>query len=235
MSDDWDRYRSGSGGEGNEPTKDDAGTRSEEPGRDDPGGWPQEPETRPRAGGRPPSSTWQRPDYGDRRATGTPRARRALSTTTTAEPEPYRRPAQPRPARPPLPGPPTQRPGHARLDPHHRRRDPDRARAQAVGRQPVPHPVVVDGADAELRERPRESRLSRQLERPRARLPHLPRLRPDPSRGDIVVFNTPSEAATKCGEGGTFVKRVIGLPGDTVHEDKQWLHLDPRAPARRLS
>jgi signal peptidase I len=40
-----------------------------------------------------------------------------------------------------------------------------------------------------------------------------------PSRGDIVVFNTPSEAALKCGEGGTFVKRVIGLPGETVHED----------------
>jgi signal peptidase I len=40
-----------------------------------------------------------------------------------------------------------------------------------------------------------------------------------PSRGDIVVFNTPSDAATKCGEGGTFVKRVIGLPGDTVRED----------------
>jgi signal peptidase I len=41
-----------------------------------------------------------------------------------------------------------------------------------------------------------------------------------PSRGDIVVFNTPSEAALKCGEGGTFVKRVIGLPGETVREDK---------------
>jgi signal peptidase I len=41
----------------------------------------------------------------------------------------------------------------------------------------------------------------------------------NPSRNDIVVFNTPSEAALKCGEGGTFVKRVIGLPGDTVHED----------------
>jgi signal peptidase I len=40
-----------------------------------------------------------------------------------------------------------------------------------------------------------------------------------PSRGDIVVFNTPSRAALDCGEGGTFVKRVIGLPGDTVHED----------------
>lgn len=41
----------------------------------------------------------------------------------------------------------------------------------------------------------------------------------NPSRGDIVVFSTPREAALKCGEGGTFVKRVVGLPGDTVHED----------------
>jgi signal peptidase I len=40
-----------------------------------------------------------------------------------------------------------------------------------------------------------------------------------PSRGDIVVFNTPKGVKDKCGEGGTFVKRVIGLPGDTVHED----------------
>src|SRR5581483_3460907 len=40
-----------------------------------------------------------------------------------------------------------------------------------------------------------------------------------PSRGDIVVFNTPRAAANKCGEGGTFVKRVIGLPGETVKED----------------
>jgi signal peptidase I len=40
-----------------------------------------------------------------------------------------------------------------------------------------------------------------------------------PSRGDIIVFNTPTEAALKCGEGGTFVKRVIGLPGETVRED----------------
>jgi signal peptidase I len=41
-----------------------------------------------------------------------------------------------------------------------------------------------------------------------------------PSRGDIVVFNTPETAKTDCGEGGTFVKRVVGLPGELVHEDK---------------
>jgi signal peptidase I len=40
-----------------------------------------------------------------------------------------------------------------------------------------------------------------------------------PSRNDIVVFNTPTEAAARCGEGGTFVKRLIGLPGETVKED----------------
>ncbi len=42
-----------------------------------------------------------------------------------------------------------------------------------------------------------------------------------PSRGDIIVFNTPPAAALKCGTGGIFVKRLIGLPGETVHEDGQ--------------
>jgi signal peptidase I len=41
-----------------------------------------------------------------------------------------------------------------------------------------------------------------------------------PKRGDIVVFNAPALAATRCGEGGVYVKRLIGLPGDTVHEDE---------------
>jgi signal peptidase I len=40
-----------------------------------------------------------------------------------------------------------------------------------------------------------------------------------PHRGEIIVFKTPPEAAVQCGAGGTFVKRLIGLPGDTVHED----------------
>lgn len=38
----------------------------------------------------------------------------------------------------------------------------------------------------------------------------------DPRRGEIIVFKTPPQAALKCGAGGTFVKRLIGLPGDTV-------------------
>jgi len=41
-----------------------------------------------------------------------------------------------------------------------------------------------------------------------------------PKRGDIVVFRAPRTAAEKCGEGGTFVKRLIGLPGETVHEER---------------
>src|SRR5947209_20589066 len=42
-----------------------------------------------------------------------------------------------------------------------------------------------------------------------------------PARGDIIVFKTPPEAALKCGSGGTFVKRLIGLPGETVEEKLQ--------------
>jgi signal peptidase I len=38
----------------------------------------------------------------------------------------------------------------------------------------------------------------------------------DPRRGEIIVFKTPPRAKIKCGAGGTFVKRLIGLPGDTV-------------------
>jgi signal peptidase I len=38
----------------------------------------------------------------------------------------------------------------------------------------------------------------------------------DPRRGEIVVFETPPAAQVKCGAGGTFVKRLIGLPGETI-------------------
>jgi len=43
----------------------------------------------------------------------------------------------------------------------------------------------------------------------------------DPHRGEIVVFNTPGRAKQECGAGGTFVKRLIGLPGDVVREDEK--------------
>jgi signal peptidase I len=38
----------------------------------------------------------------------------------------------------------------------------------------------------------------------------------DPERGEIVVFNTMPIVRERCHAGGTFVKRIIGLPGDTV-------------------
>jgi signal peptidase I len=42
----------------------------------------------------------------------------------------------------------------------------------------------------------------------------------DPARGDIAVFKAPPRAVSSCGaaEGDTFVKRVIGLPGEQVSE-----------------
>jgi signal peptidase I len=63
-----------------------------------------------------------------------------------------------------------------------------------------------------------------------------------PARGDIVVFTAPPLAKVKCGEGGTYVKRLIGLPGDTVYEDRKgYIWIDGRRldepyvqPARRL-
>ena len=76
------------------------------------------------------------------------------------------------PDRPPDRGAAARLAGHDRLARHDPRRDRDRARDQAVGHQPVPHPVELDGADAPLRAaRTRAAR--RSLLRPRARLPLL--------------------------------------------------------------
>ncbi len=38
----------------------------------------------------------------------------------------------------------------------------------------------------------------------------------DPARGDIVVFDTPPNAEQQCPPAGTFVKRIVGLPGETI-------------------
>jgi len=47
-----------------------------------------------------------------------------------------------------------------------------------------------------------------------------------PKRGDIVVFNTPPKAAQVCGTGGVFVKRLIGLPGETWAEKGGYVYID---------
>jgi signal peptidase I len=58
-----------------------------------------------------------------------------------------------------------------------------------------------------------------------------------PSRGDIVVFTAPPAAMRMCGEGGTFVKRIIGMPGESVREDDKgniWVGGPSEFPARKL-
>jgi signal peptidase I len=47
-----------------------------------------------------------------------------------------------------------------------------------------------------------------------------------PARGDLVAFHTPALAAVRCGAGGTFLKRVIGLPGDTWSEHDGTVTID---------
>ena len=101
--------------------------------------------------------------------------------------------------------------GGPRLAGHDRRCGRDRARDQGVGRQPVPHPDVLDGAAAPLCAA-RPGCLARFSDRVLANrfIYHFR----DPKRGDIVVFNTPPRAAQQCPPAGTFVKRIIGLPGE---------------------
>jgi signal peptidase I len=63
-----------------------------------------------------------------------------------------------------------------------------------------------------------------------------------PGRGDIVVFHTPPLAAKRCGTGGTYVKRLIGLPGEVWEERNGYVFINGRRldesyirPARRDS
>jgi signal peptidase I len=50
----------------------------------------------------------------------------------------------------------------------------------------------------------------------------------DPQRGDIVVFKTPPAATASCQAGGTFVKRIVGLPGEVVSEREGRVLVDGR-------
>jgi signal peptidase I len=49
-----------------------------------------------------------------------------------------------------------------------------------------------------------------------------------PARGDIVVFRTPRLAVQECGAGGTFIKRVIALPGEKWEERNGLVYVNGR-------
>ena len=48
-------------------------------------------------------------------------------------------------------------------------------------------------------------------------------------RGDLIAFKTPPLARVRCGTGGVFVKRVVGLPGETIAERSGTIVLNGRA------
>jgi signal peptidase I len=48
----------------------------------------------------------------------------------------------------------------------------------------------------------------------------------DPKRGDVIVFDTPPAAVVQCGMGGTYVKRLIALPGETWQERDGFVYID---------
>ncbi|MGZ4386382.1 MAG: signal peptidase I [Gaiellaceae bacterium] len=49
-----------------------------------------------------------------------------------------------------------------------------------------------------------------------------------PRRGEIIVFKTPPKAALKCGVGGDYVKRLVGLPGETLREKQGFMYVNGR-------
>ena len=50
----------------------------------------------------------------------------------------------------------------------------------------------------------------------------------DPKRGEIIVFNVPPLARQECGSEGTFVKRLIGLPGEVWEERAGYVFINGR-------
>jgi signal peptidase I len=47
-----------------------------------------------------------------------------------------------------------------------------------------------------------------------------------PPRADIVAFRTPRLAAIRCGAGGVFIQRIIGLPGEKWSEKNGYVYIN---------
>ena len=47
-----------------------------------------------------------------------------------------------------------------------------------------------------------------------------------PGRSDIVAFHAPARALETCGTTGVFIKRIVGLPGETFQEQKGRVYID---------
>lgn len=48
----------------------------------------------------------------------------------------------------------------------------------------------------------------------------------DPRRGEIIVFQAPAQVEAACGAEGTFVKRLVGLPGEKVSMRNGYVFID---------
>ena len=48
----------------------------------------------------------------------------------------------------------------------------------------------------------------------------------NPERGEIVVFDVPELAKARCGAGGVFVKRIVGLPGELWEEKHGYIYIN---------
>jgi signal peptidase I len=44
----------------------------------------------------------------------------------------------------------------------------------------------------------------------------------EPRRGDIIVFEAPAQAEAACSAGGTYIKRIVGLPGERLSMRMDW-------------
>jgi signal peptidase I len=210
MSDDWGSYRSGLGDEDEE--KDDAGGGRDDPVRDDPGGWPPEPGTGS-SGWPTPEPTWQRPDYGDYGYT------RREELFADDEPEPYDSPHSRDPLARLFPG----LPRSVRVTLDWILTIAGAILIVLALKQWVVNPYRIPSSSMEPTLNCAKGPLNPGCLGNSSDRVLACRICLDfrsPSRGDIVVFHTPKTAANDCGEGGTFVKRVIGLPGETLHEDK---------------